>query len=120
MIAGIAGGLGTYLGVDPVLVRLAIVALTLAGGAGILAYLIAWLIIPEEPHPGAAVEVAAASPETAGSPRGIGARVVVGVILIGIGALLLVQWALPWADDVAWPLALIGTGLGLLIYGARR
>ena len=47
MIAGIAGGLGTYLGVDPVQFGLAIVALTLAGGAGVIAYIVGWIIIPE-------------------------------------------------------------------------
>ena len=48
MVAGIAGGLAAYLGVDAVLVRLAFVALVLAGGAGVLLYLIGWLVIPVE------------------------------------------------------------------------
>lgn len=46
-IAGICGGLGEYFNVDPVIVRLAWVIFTLAGGAGLLAYIIGWLIIPE-------------------------------------------------------------------------
>jgi phage shock protein C len=48
-IAGVCGGLGKYLDIDPVIVRLAWVIFTLAGGAGLLAYIIAWIIIPEEP-----------------------------------------------------------------------
>jgi len=48
-IAGVCGGLGQYLDIDPVIVRLAWVIFTLAGGAGLLAYIIAWIIIPEEP-----------------------------------------------------------------------
>jgi len=53
MIAGVAGGIGQYLGIDPTLVRLVFVALTLAGGgSGILAYLILAVLMPLEPAPG--------------------------------------------------------------------
>ncbi len=53
MIAGVAGGLAEYFGIDPTLVRLAFVAFTLAGGSGVLAYLILAIIMPLEPYPGA-------------------------------------------------------------------
>ena len=49
MVAGVCAGLAEYLDVDPVLVRLAMVLFTLAGGAGILIYIIAWIIMPERP-----------------------------------------------------------------------
>jgi len=48
IIAGVCGGIGKYFGVDPVLVRLLWVLFTLMGGAGILAYIITWIIIPKE------------------------------------------------------------------------
>lgn len=49
MIGGVCGGIGEYLDVDPTIVRLLWVVLTLLSvGAGIIAYLIAWLIIPQE------------------------------------------------------------------------
>lgn len=48
MIAGIAGGLGARFNIDPVLVRLAFVALTLLNGFGVLLYLILWLLLPSE------------------------------------------------------------------------
>ncbi|MBE9374069.1 PspC domain-containing protein [Saccharopolyspora sp. HNM0983] len=53
MIAGICGGAGKLLGVDPVLVRLAMTALALFGvGIGVLMYLVCWVIVPlEEPAP---------------------------------------------------------------------
>ena len=47
MIAGVAGGLAEYLGVDATLVRLILVILALAGGPGVLIYIILWLIMPE-------------------------------------------------------------------------
>lgn len=50
VLGGVCGGIAEYLSVDPVVVRLvgAIVVL-ISMGMGILAYLIAWIIIPEEP-----------------------------------------------------------------------
>lgn len=50
MIAGVAGGLGEYLGVDPTIIRLLImVSLLLGILPTVLAYLAGWVIIPEEP-----------------------------------------------------------------------
>ena len=50
-IAGLCGGIAAYLGVDSTLVRLAVVILSIYPGAiicGVIAYLIAWFVIPEE------------------------------------------------------------------------
>jgi phage shock protein C len=49
MFAGVAGGLAEYLNLDPVIVRLIFVILMLAGGPGILIYIVLWIIMPEEP-----------------------------------------------------------------------
>lgn len=48
-IAGVCGGLGQYLEVDPTVIRLAFVALSLMGGPGIILYIILAIVIPEEP-----------------------------------------------------------------------
>lgn len=50
MLAGVCGGLGEYFGIDSSLVRLGLVCLIVFGGTGFLAYLLAWIIIPEEPY----------------------------------------------------------------------
>lgn len=47
MIAGVAAGLARYFGIDPVIVRLLFVVSIFFGGAGILAYIILWLLVPE-------------------------------------------------------------------------
>jgi phage shock protein C len=47
MIAGVAGGIAKYLGVDPVFIRLAFIAMVF-GGIGLFIYPIFWLIMPEE------------------------------------------------------------------------
>ena len=49
IIAGVCAGMGEYLGIDVTVIRLLWILFTfLSMGAGILAYIIAWIIIPEE------------------------------------------------------------------------
>ncbi|MGA2911458.1 MAG: PspC domain-containing protein [Candidatus Levyibacteriota bacterium] len=48
VIAGVAGGLGEYFEVDPTIIRLLFVLLTVFGGGGILVYIILWILIPCE------------------------------------------------------------------------
>ncbi len=47
MVAGVCAGLAEYFNVDPVLVRLVFVLLALAGGPGVLLYIVLWIIMPE-------------------------------------------------------------------------
>lgn len=49
-LAGVCGGVADYLGVDPTLVRLLWVIFAIAGGPGLLLYVIMWAIVPEEPE----------------------------------------------------------------------
>lgn len=50
IIAGICGGIGEYFKIDPTLVRLLWLLISVMSmGAGLVAYIIAWIIIPEEP-----------------------------------------------------------------------
>ena len=48
VVAGVCAGIAAYFGIDPTLVRLAFALLTIFGGAGVLIYLVAWIVIPEE------------------------------------------------------------------------
>jgi phage shock protein PspC (stress-responsive transcriptional regulator) len=89
VIGGVCGGLGRYFNVDPIIVRIAAVALALLGGAGLLLYLAALLLVPSDDSP------AAASPLD-GRNRGLA--------VAGVVVLLL----------VAWPFLLGG---GLLVAG---
>src|SRR5262249_14952994 len=54
--AGVAGGLGEYFGLDPVLFRVLFATSAFFGGAGILAYLLAWAAIPEAGTEHAAID----------------------------------------------------------------
>jgi phage shock protein C len=117
ILGGVAGGLAKYLGVDPVLIRLAFVALLFAG-IGVLLYIVAWIIVPEEPADG--TEPPPSRTRNAGD--GNTARMVVGGLLVAIGTLLLADWVF---DTIALsrfvlPVAVIAVGVGLFAYGARR
>jgi phage shock protein C len=48
MVAGVCSGLGNYFDLDPTIIRILFVVIAFAGGASVLAYLIMWIIVPEE------------------------------------------------------------------------
>lgn len=93
VVAGVCSGIGDALDVDATLVRLTLALLAFASGAGILAYLGAWALLPA---PGAAVPP---------SRR----RRVIGAVLL-VWALILAVRGLGLSDSLVWPLALIGAG----------
>ncbi|MFZ4464131.1 MAG: PspC domain-containing protein [Bacteroidales bacterium] len=49
MVGGVCGGLSEYFQIDPSIMRIGWVVFTMLGGAGLLAYIICWIVIPEEP-----------------------------------------------------------------------
>ena len=112
MIAGVCGGLGRYLGVDPVLLRVAFVVLTIAGGSGILIYILAAILIPEE-KPGE--DLGPVHPK-----QGATGRILAGTALIALGTILLIDRFVGWFDKVIGPLTLVGLGAAVLIWGTRR
>jgi phage shock protein C len=78
MIAGVAGGLGEFLTIDPTIMRLIFVFSLFLGGTGLFVYLVMWLVVPEEP--GAAKEepkkaaARAAAPKKAAAPKSSAAK----------------------------------------------
>lgn len=48
-IGGVCGGVGEYFGIDPTFIRLLWIIFIFIGGSGLLAYIIAWAIIPQRP-----------------------------------------------------------------------
>lgn len=48
IIAGVCSGLGNYFNIEPVLIRIALIVFVLLGGSGVLAYLLAWYVMPDE------------------------------------------------------------------------
>jgi phage shock protein PspC (stress-responsive transcriptional regulator)/signal transduction histidine kinase len=111
MVAGVCAGVARWLGVDPIVVRLAVCILSLANGAGLLLYLVAWAVLPEEPATG---QHEVATEATPGTKRGSELALAVGCITLG--ALLLVRWIAPFfPDQVVWPAVVAATGFGLVL-----
>lgn len=50
MLGGVCGGIGEYLNIDPTVIRLLWVIIGLCGGAGVIAYIIALVVIPNKPY----------------------------------------------------------------------
>jgi phage shock protein C len=133
MLFGVAGGMARYLDLDPSLVRIAWVLLVFAGGAGLLLYIIAAIVIPEEPLGAPAAPLA--SPSDAGAAPGSGSAwnyragverrdrggsaVLIGVVLVVVGAWLLLQRFVQIDSGLVWPVALLILG-GALVLGAMR
>jgi phage shock protein C len=112
ILAGVCGGVGRYLGVDPVLLRVAFIILALANGLGIVAYVVAWVAIPEErpdQPPGPAPE-----------PRRETGRLVLGGSLVVLGLVLLLDRLAPELDELFWPVALVAVGVAVMLVGLRR
>jgi phage shock protein PspC (stress-responsive transcriptional regulator) len=121
IIDGVCGGFAAYVGVDAIWVRVAWAILALAGGIGILAYLLAMYFFPRAET----VEVKRPAPvhRSAGP-------LVAGLILIGVGAAIVLRavgvldygfwgaWHLAWV--ILWPISLIGGGLFLLLVYWRQ
>jgi phage shock protein C len=68
-VAGVCAGLGEYLGLDPIVVRLIWAFVTIASGIvpGIAVYVLAWIIVPEEPASGPVVVAQPATPVPSGT-----------------------------------------------------
>ena len=104
-IAGVAGGLGRHLDIDPTIIRVVLVVLCFFGGAGFLLYGVAWLLVPED---GRQTGKISTRPGTRNALL-IGTAVLAGCLLLG--------------DSVhglgfPWPVLLVG--IAVLVYLAVR
>ena len=111
VVAGVAGGLGRYLGVDPVIVRLLFAVAAFVGGIGIIAYVLAWVIVPSDDDPAL----------DRGRPFALGgqdAGRVIGATFVVLAFLALIgdHW---WAGDLLFPVGLIAGGIWLLLRSDR-
>jgi phage shock protein C len=143
VLAGVASGFGDYLGVDPVIVRLALILLAFLNGIGLIFYVVCWVIMPlrekeagvqesSDSAPGDRVvqEVRSAGEKIVdglgGSPGESGrGRIVAGAILIVVGIVFLFDrfsW-LPWLNWARfadlWPLVLVALGIGMILRARR-
>ena len=124
MIAGVAGGLANYFDIDPTIVRIIFVA-GLFLGAGFLAYIVLWIVVPEEPYGLENTGQDGVKQENAdqGTTNDANAQAksdhksnrphIFGAILIILGVLLLLDNFVRF--HIFWPLLLILIGVGILL-----
>ncbi|MCA1692802.1 MAG: PspC domain-containing protein [Actinobacteria bacterium] len=112
VLAGVCGGVARALGLDPLVVRVAAVVLTVAGGTGALLYLLAWIMLPAEDEAGEADgRIGAAAAHDSGTD--VAQVLAIGSIMLGV--LLLVRSTGIWFSDVlVWPVLLAGVGLTVI------
>lgn len=140
MIAGVCGGIAEYFDIDPTLVRIIAVLTIFVNGVGLIAYLIAWIVIPQNSEQSSEQS----SEEEKGGLRekaekiaqNIGKHInedldknsykkdhliIAGLIFLGLGCLFLINNFLPHLSiSKLWPLILIIIGLGILAGSFRR
>jgi len=137
VIGGVCGGIAEYFGIDPIIIRVIAVILFVAKGVGILAYLIMWVAIPEEPlehyyarfkqapgnpnpeggtnqtgeNQGPQHEFAPAPDYSAYMPKKNNGGLIFGIGLIGLGVLFLLWTIIPAFDfELFFPIMLVGLG----------
>lgn len=113
-IMGVCGGLGEYLNIDATIVRLIWFVLAISSfGTFALAYLICGIVIPEDDGTIEADSNSSSSPDNG--------RLLVGIALVIVGALMLAKIVFPWFSHVMgrlvelWPALLIILGLYIII-----
>ncbi len=109
VIGGVAGGVADYFGIDPLIARLGFAALALAGGGGILLYVLGWIFIPAR---GVGEPIRAGSRIDLPKWFGIGLLVLAALVLIPSLSYLGSENLL--GSELFWALVLGGLGVYLL------
>jgi phage shock protein PspC (stress-responsive transcriptional regulator) len=143
MIGGVCGGIAEYFDVDSTLIRLLAVLVVLLGGAGVVAYIIAWIVIPKNPEQesdekfekrekikekikkGAenVIEEVKEHFESKESNHNAerNRRIWGGIIVIIIGVIFLSGSLFPWvAWGNLWPLIVIALGIIIMVQAFKK
>ena len=108
MLAGVSGGLARYFEIHPAIFRVGFVVLTLLGGAGILIYAAAALVIPDEGNEDSVATAALRGRRDHPWP-------LIGLGFLAVAGVLLLSRATLWLDADAWALFLIAGALILWV-----
>ncbi|HDN04943.1 MAG TPA: PspC domain-containing protein [Chloroflexi bacterium] len=127
MIGGVCGGLGVFLNIDPIFIRLLFVLLLFGADFGIFLYLLLWVLIPEEGKSfgfegesfGTKISSMGADIQGAVTQPHPQSGLILGIGLIVVGGLMFVDrlgfYWLDWFDfNLLWPVLLIIGGIILL------
>lgn len=143
MLGGVCGGLADYFSIDPTLVRVLFAISVAFGGSGIIAYIILWIIVPEQPPIFQSAENETGTESNTEENFSSGKekftyfstneinkaieaakhnrKAFGGALLIFLGVLLLFDNLIPGFDfGNYWPLILIGLGVGIIIKASNN
>lgn len=135
MISGVCGGIAEYYDMDPVWIRLIAILLALFQGVGVIVYIVAWILIPENPNQKAktskigkdskemtSIKTASkVASKTVSNTQNVKDRApIVGIIFIIIGALFLINNLFDISSKILIPSAIILVGILLLIKRSRK
>lgn len=125
VIDGVCGGIGEYMKIDPIIIRILWAVMVFAYGTGVLAYIVCMIIIPERPKRFVTDEEFSSDYDGDYEPQSHDggennmnerSKMVFGIGLVAIGCFILVDRYLPWFDfGFIWPFLLIGAGLYFLV-----
>lgn len=105
VVAGVCGGIAGAIGLDPVLVRIAMIVLGVTG-SGVPLYAVAWLVMAKQ-----------SDDEEADAPPTVDARRAFGLVLIVLGAVLTLRaLGLTPRDAFVWPVVAVGIGVGVVFW----
>jgi phage shock protein C len=137
MLGGVCAGLGRYFKIDATLVRLIFVLLTLAGGSGVLVYIVLWIIIPRD-DAAAAASATLDGPELSRRASQMGQEMgqiasrpnqrtltFIGIALVVMGLVSLLPHlnipGLGWfSTNLLWPALIVVVGVILLVQALRK
>lgn len=130
MLGGVCAGLGEYLGIDPLFLRLFLVLWAVSGGSAFLVYLILWVVMPLEGDTSPMdlnAHIKQVGRDISEITRNPNPQLIVfaGVGLIGMGGFFLLQQSgFPWFNwfnwDLIWPVVLVLAGIIILIRAFTR
>lgn len=143
MIAGVCGGIAEYFEIDSTLVRLLAVLVVLIGGAGVVAYIIAWIVIPKNPDQVSDESFEEREKIKEKIKKGTkdvieevkehfeseelshksekNRRILGGIIIIAVGLIFLLNGFFPWVGwNKLWPVILIAVGITIMIQAFKK
>ena len=126
IIGGVCGGIAEYFDIDPTLIRLLAILVVFLGGVGVIAYIIAWVIIPQNPEQEAKMDKKNTPEEYVGADQEAGKEdnqryVWGGLILIFLGLFFLLRSFFPRFILINfWPVILVIVGIALILQSFSR
>mgnify|MGYP003810696539 CR=1 FL=1 len=122
VIGGVCGGIGVYFGIDPTLIRVIWVAALLMAGTGLMAYIVAWLVIPEEPA-GEETSVASRPRVECCKHFPVKLELVIGIFILALGIFLLLPnlgFLSEYIWRFFWPALIILSGVMLMLLAVSK